>query len=103
MKAPPIILGAIVSGNDGQRADRMAGPGEGFTGMEQWCLPSRRQHAGRFESESVDTAGLISETLKKARSKLAQSRRKRLSYLRRCAILLRRSSAHVQPTRSAGS
>jgi hypothetical protein len=35
MKAPQIILGAIVSGNDGQRADRMAGPGEGFTGMEQ--------------------------------------------------------------------
>jgi hypothetical protein len=34
-KAPKTIPGAIASGNDGQREDRMADPDDGFTGMEQ--------------------------------------------------------------------
>ena len=81
--APETVPEATAGGNDGQRAGRTAASDDEFTGMEQWCLPSRRQHAGRLESEPADAAGLISDKLKKASRKMAQRRRKALSYLRR--------------------
>ncbi len=43
--------------------------------IEQWCLPPRRQHAGRFDSESVENAGAISEKLNKAIKRTADRRR----------------------------
>jgi hypothetical protein len=43
--------------------------------MEQWCLPARRQHAGKPASASELKAGLNSEKLKSASSRIAGKRR----------------------------
>jgi hypothetical protein len=45
---------------------------------EQWCLPSRRQQAGRLSSEIEPKAGLNSEKLKSASNRMAETRRKGL-------------------------
>jgi hypothetical protein len=41
----------------------------------QWCLPSRRQQAGSFESESEASAGAISEKLNRTSNRDARRRR----------------------------
>jgi hypothetical protein len=43
--------------------------------MEQWCLPSRRQQAGRSEPEEVMSGSAISGKLKRASNKAATARR----------------------------
>jgi hypothetical protein len=48
-----------------------------FIGVEQWCLPSRRQQAGRFAFRSEPKAGPNSEMLKRASNRMAEKRRKR--------------------------
>jgi hypothetical protein len=47
------------------------------TAIMQWCLPSRRQHAGRLESCSDANTGLSSEKLKRTSNRMAEKRRKR--------------------------
>jgi len=49
--------------------------------FEQWCLPSRRQQAGRFASRSELKAGINSEKLKTASNRMAERRGKRSNYL----------------------
>ena len=50
--------------------------------VAQWCLPSRRQHASRFESASdARIAGLISEKLNSSKSAMAEKRRIAFSVL----------------------
>jgi hypothetical protein len=44
--------------------------------IEQWCLPSRRQQAGRLASGSEAKAGINSERLKRASNTMAVERRK---------------------------
>jgi hypothetical protein len=44
--------------------------------MVQWCFPSRRQQAGRFESGSEANAGTIGEKPNNASSRMAVMRRK---------------------------
>jgi hypothetical protein len=41
--------------------------------MAQWCLPSRRQQAGKVESRSAESSGLISEMLKSRSSAIAEA------------------------------
>ena len=46
----------------------------------QWCIPLRRQQAGRLSSAPKAIAGLNSEKLIRASSKMAEMRRKNLYY-----------------------
>jgi hypothetical protein len=45
--------------------------------IAQWCFPARRQQAGSLSSEFAIRAGLNSEKLNRARSRMAETRRKR--------------------------
>ncbi len=58
--------------------------------IAQRCFPLRRQHDGSFESASkANTAGLISEKLKRADSRTARMRRIRLQCSPRQGLLPR--------------
>lgn len=65
-------------GNEGHLEVRRSGPDEEVdrdTIIEQWCFPSRRQQAGRFESGSEeDSIGPISDKLKTVKSNVADKR-----------------------------
>jgi len=66
-----------VPGKNGHRLSRKLGPeSDGMEAIAQWCFPSRRQHAGSFDSvpEKV-SAGLISAKLKRAINRAAGARR----------------------------
>jgi hypothetical protein len=45
-----------------------------LTAIAQRCLPSRRQHAGRFGVDPETSAGLNSEKLKRASNRIADAR-----------------------------
>jgi hypothetical protein len=44
-------------------------------GVVQWCVPARRQQAGKFEAASARTTGTISGKLSSVSSKDASARR----------------------------
>jgi len=46
------------------------------TDVAQWCLPWRRQQAGRLAAEFEPKAGLNSEKLKRTSNRMAEQRRK---------------------------
>lgn len=52
-----------------------AGPEPGAVMPAQWCRPSRRQHAGRFDCRSEPNNGLSSDRPNKASSIAAEKRR----------------------------
>jgi len=71
---PTVWLGgiALINGKAGHLAAWKPEPVE----RPQWCFPSRRQHAGSFESVSeAARAGAISEKLNRTSSRDARTRR----------------------------
>lgn len=71
---PAVWLGAMAV-IDGKSAHLAAWKPEPVVWV-QWCLPSRRQHAGSFESVSeASSAGAISEKLNRTSSRDARTRR----------------------------
>jgi hypothetical protein len=80
--AEPTRTAGPLCGYCAQRAFRRVGP-DAFSSCDdiaQRCFPARRQHAGKRFSPSAAKSGLISERLMRASRRMAEMRRKSLSY-----------------------
>jgi len=83
--ATQLVAGTVWSdGNEAHLAPATTGPDGDpcrIDIMAQWCFPSRRQHTGRFDSGlEAESAGPISDRLKRTTRVAAHTRRTESSY-----------------------